>query len=61
MPEVGGQRSEVGRTFRIGRSPTSDLRPPSNEQAAWYYPEPLDAAEKIKGYVAFWKGVEVVE
>jgi uncharacterized protein (DUF427 family) len=32
-----------------------------NEQAAWYYPEPLDAAEKIKGYVAFWKGVEVVE
>lgn len=30
-----------------------------NEDAAWYYPEPLEAAKKIKGYVAFWKGVEV--
>lgn len=26
---------------------------------AWYYPEPKDAAETIKGYYAFWKGVEV--
>ena len=31
-----------------------------NTDAAWYYPEPKDAANKIKGYVAFWKGVEVV-
>jgi uncharacterized protein (DUF427 family) len=30
-----------------------------NRDAAWYYPEPLPAAAKIKGYVAFWKGVEV--
>lgn len=30
-----------------------------NENAAWYYPEPKDAARNIKGYVAFWKGVEV--
>lgn len=30
-----------------------------NEDAAWYYPEPYDAASAIKGYVAFWKGVEV--
>ncbi len=30
-----------------------------NEDAAWYYPEPYDAAKDIKGYVAFWKGVEV--
>lgn len=30
-----------------------------NEDAAWYYPEPYDAAKGIKGYVAFWKGVEV--
>lgn len=30
-----------------------------NKDAAWYYPEPLDAAAEIKGYVAFWKGVEV--
>jgi len=31
----------------------------TNEQAAWYYAEPKDAAENIRGYVAFWKGVEV--
>lgn len=30
-----------------------------NEDAAWYYPEPKDAAKNIKGYVAFWKGVEI--
>ncbi len=30
-----------------------------NEQAAWYYPDPMPAATNIKGYVAFWKGVEV--
>ena len=30
-----------------------------NAGAAWYYPEPKSAASQIKGYVAFWKGVEV--
>ncbi|MGH8474077.1 MAG: DUF427 domain-containing protein, partial [Gammaproteobacteria bacterium] len=30
-----------------------------NKEAAWYYPEPKQAAEKITGYVAFWKGVEI--
>ena len=30
-----------------------------NEGAAWYYPDPKEAATKIKGYVAFWRGVEV--
>ena len=30
-----------------------------NANAAWYYPEPLKAADNIKGYVAFWKGVKV--
>jgi uncharacterized protein (DUF427 family) len=30
-----------------------------NQDAAWYYPEPKDAAKKIAGYVAFWKGVKV--
>ena len=30
-----------------------------NENAAWYYPEPYDAAKGIKDYVAFWEGVEV--
>jgi len=31
-----------------------------NQDAAWYYPEPKEAAAKIQGYVAFWKGVEVL-
>ncbi|KQS36103.1 hypothetical protein ASG14_11760 [Pedobacter sp. Leaf194] len=30
-----------------------------NEDAAWYYPNPKDAAKEIKGYVAFWKGVKI--
>ena len=30
-----------------------------NENAAWFYPTPKNAATNIKGYVAFWKGVEV--
>ena len=30
-----------------------------NKDAAWYYPEPKDAAKQIKDHVAFWKGVEV--
>jgi uncharacterized protein (DUF427 family) len=30
-----------------------------NSNAAWYYPEPKEAASAIKGYVAFWKGVQV--
>lgn len=30
-----------------------------NKDAAWYYPEPKDAAKNIQGYVAFWKGVKV--
>ncbi len=30
-----------------------------NKDAAWFYPEPKDAAKEIKGYVAFWKGVTV--
>lgn len=30
-----------------------------NETAAWYYPQPKEAAKEITGYVAFWHGVEV--
>jgi uncharacterized protein (DUF427 family) len=31
----------------------------TNTDAAWYYPEPADAAKNITGRVAFWKGVVV--
>ena len=32
-----------------------------NEDAAWYYPEVKWGFEKIKGRVAFWRGVKVEE
>jgi len=32
-----------------------------NRDAAWYYPSPKDAAAAIKGRVAFWRGVRVVD
>lgn len=32
-----------------------------NTDAAWYYPLAKEAAIEIKDYVAFWRGVEVVE
>lgn len=32
-----------------------------NEDAAWYYPEVSELARQIKGRVAFWKGVEVLD
>jgi len=32
-----------------------------NSDAAWYYPSPKDAAKEIAGYIAFWKGVQIIE
>ncbi|WP_189641671.1 DUF427 domain-containing protein [Deinococcus piscis] len=32
-----------------------------NRDAAWFYPEPKEAAAQIRGRVAFWKGVQVTE
>jgi uncharacterized protein (DUF427 family) len=32
-----------------------------SNDAAWYYPNPKTLAEGIKGYVAFWRGVKVIE
>ncbi|MBF2099054.1 MAG: DUF427 domain-containing protein [Gloeomargaritaceae cyanobacterium C42_A2020_066] len=31
----------------------------TNPDAAWYYPDPKPAAANIKGYIAFWRGVQV--
>ena len=38
-----------------------DVNGDVNNDAAWYYPEPKEAAKEIKNYVAFWKGVELVD
>ncbi len=32
-----------------------------NTDAAWYYPNPKEAASEIKNYVAFWKGVQIID
>jgi len=31
----------------------------TNEDAAFSYANPLDAANQIKGHFAFWKGIEI--
>lgn len=33
----------------------------TNPDAAWYYPEPKEAAANIRDRVAFWRGVAVEE
>ena len=30
-----------------------------NAEAAWYYPQPKDAARHIAGWIGFWRGVEI--
>jgi len=32
-----------------------------NNDAAWYYPKVSPLAKSIKGYIAFWRGVQVIE
>jgi len=32
-----------------------------NRDAAWYYPQPKEAAKHIQNYVAFWRGVEITK
>ena len=33
----------------------------TNPDAAWYYPQPKEAADNIRDYIAFWKGVKIQE
>lgn len=33
----------------------------TNPDAAWYYAAPKEAATQVRGRIAFWKGVQVVE
>jgi len=32
-----------------------------NTDAAWFYPETKHAANQIENYVAFWKGITIIE
>ena len=36
-----------------------DIDGQQNPDAAWYYPETKEAANNIRGRIAFWKGVAV--
>lgn len=31
----------------------------ANRDAAWFYPQPKEAAKQIAGRIAFWRGVQV--
>ena len=41
-------------------SPYITVNGKTNTDCAWYYPVPSKEAEKIKGRVAFWNGVQVI-
>jgi uncharacterized protein (DUF427 family) len=45
----------------IGKASYYDLEidGKTNPGAAWFYPEPKEAAKEIKDHVAFWRGVKV--
>ena len=38
---------------------TLEVNGQQNKDAAWSYPHPKEKAEKIKDYVAFWRGVQI--
>ena len=38
---------------------TIEIGGQSNPDAAWYYPDPKDAASEIKDHYAFWNGVQI--
>ncbi len=38
---------------------TVEVNGKQNPDAAWFYPQPKDAAKEITGHVAFWRGVSV--
>lgn len=40
---------------------TLDVNGEQNPDAAWYYPDTKDAANNIRGHIAFWKGVQVTD
>ena len=39
---------------------TLDVDGVTSPDAAWHYPKPSPLARKVKGRVAFWRGVDVV-
>lgn len=55
--------SDSEKTSRCGWKGTAnyldiEVNGKKNPAAAWYYADPLPKAERIRGRVAFWNGVE---
>ncbi|WP_183562511.1 DUF427 domain-containing protein [Mucilaginibacter sp. SP1R1] len=40
---------------------TLNVNGKQNPDAAWYYPQPKEAANHITDYIAFWKGVKITD
>lgn len=40
---------------------TIEVEGKCNVDAAWCYPDPSPEARQIAGYIAFWKGVDIVK
>jgi uncharacterized protein (DUF427 family) len=40
---------------------TVEVNGETNNDAAWFYPKPKEAAKNIKNYVAFWRGVKIIK
>lgn len=40
---------------------TIEVNGTKNEDAAWTYAQPKEAARNIKDHIAFWKGIEVMK
>ena len=56
-------KSSESHTFCLWRGPASYydvvVEGKVSEAGAWYYPAPFPMARKVRGYVAFWRGVIV--
>jgi hypothetical protein len=61
LATVSAERERVEKGLRtnmmlISGEDTVTTNKTEVKDAAWYYSEPLKSMEKIKGYVAFYKG-----
>ena len=54
--------ANLGLTWKGGRPALHDLVIDGevNKDAVWTYKAPKEAAKQITGYLAFWKGVEII-
>jgi uncharacterized protein (DUF427 family) len=63
MREFVEESDRISRCFWKGTANYYTLRVDgkTNEDAVWYYPDPKPAASEIRGRIAFWNGVQVIQ